>query len=385
MDRDCDRERNRSGDSRCCAQAVNRSEQVSALGAASMSAGYRAVLWNRQKRIYDGVLASGIVLYLVLFVGLAAIVHPNATAETLLIRGLGTCAFLMLHIVLAIGPLARLDPRFLPLLYNRRHFGVATFLVGLCHGTFALVQFHALGDTPAFISLVTSNTRYASVSQFPFQVLGAIPLAILFVMAATSHDFWLHNLTPRVWKRLHMMVYFAYALLIAHVSLGALQSERSPWLAGVVIAGALILALLHVAAGFREIRRDRHGPGPAPELVPVCRVNDIPEKRAFVACIGRERIAVFRYDGKISAVSNVCRHQGGPLGEGKVIDGCITCPWHGYQYQPETGASPPPYTDKVETFDVLVRDGKVLVNPMPHPPGTRVRPAELANAVGLRR
>ena len=351
-----------------------------------MSVTYKAVLWNRQKRIYDGIIAGGIVLYLALFAGIGAIVHPNATAETLLIRGLGTCAFLMLHIILAIGPLARLDARFLPLLYNRRHLGVAMFLLALSHGTFALVQFHALGDTNAFVSLLNSNPRYGSVAQFPFEILGAFALAILFVMAATSHDFWLHNLTPRVWKRLHMMVYAAYALLVAHVSLGALQSERSLWLAGLVIVGAVVLTTLHIAAGWREVRKDRR-PNAAPSngFVPICSVGEIPEKRAFVACIKGERIAVFRYDGKISAVSNVCRHQNGPLGEGKIIDGCITCPWHGYQYLPDTGASPPPFTDKVETFDVQVRNGQVLVNPAAHPPGTRVRPAEIASAMRVTR
>ena len=152
---------------------------------------------------------------------------------------------------------------------------------------------------------------------------------------------------------------------------------------GLVIGGAVTLAMLHIAAGLRESRKDQLTSVSSAELVPVCNVDDIAEKRAFVACIGRERIAVFRYDGKISAVSNVCRHQNGPLGEGKIIDGCITCPWHGYQYQPDTGASPPPFTDKVETFDVQVRDGRVLVNPNPHPPGTRVRPAETATAMRI--
>ena len=117
-----------------------------------MSAGYKAIIWNRQKKIYDGTIASAIVLYLGLFAGVGAIVYPSATAETLLIRGLGTCAFLMLHVILAIGPLARLDSRFLPLLYNRRHLGVGMFLVALSHGAFSLVQFHALGDTPALVN-----------------------------------------------------------------------------------------------------------------------------------------------------------------------------------------------------------------------------------------
>ena len=81
-----------------------------------MSLGYQAVGWNRTKKIYDTVLAAGLVLYLGVFVGIGSLVHPNATAETLLIRALGTAALLLLHVILCIGPLCRLDRRFLPLL-----------------------------------------------------------------------------------------------------------------------------------------------------------------------------------------------------------------------------------------------------------------------------
>jgi DMSO/TMAO reductase YedYZ heme-binding membrane subunit len=107
---------------------------------------YQAVQWNRQKRIYDLWLWLGIVAYLVAFSGLGAVLFPDITAETLLIRGLGTAALLLLHVVLSIGPLCRLDPRFLPLLYNRRHMGVSLFVLGLAHGLFSIIQFHALGD-----------------------------------------------------------------------------------------------------------------------------------------------------------------------------------------------------------------------------------------------
>ena len=44
------------------------------------------------------------------------------------IRAFGTCAFFMLTVILSIGPLARLDPWFRKLLFNRRHFGVLTFV-----------------------------------------------------------------------------------------------------------------------------------------------------------------------------------------------------------------------------------------------------------------
>jgi len=339
-----------------------------------MSVSYQAIGWNRTKKIYDAVLVGGLALYLGVFVGAGALVHPNATAETLLIRGLGTAALLLLHVILAIGPLCRLDRRFLPLLYNRRHLGVTMFVLALAHGAFGLFQFHALGDVNPLLSLLVSNTRYGSVADFPFQALGFFALLILFLMAATSHDFWLHNLTAPVWKRLHMSVYVAYGLLIAHVTLGALQSETSPLLAGFLALGMTVLVTLHLSAAAVERRKDSTTPEGA-GFVPACDLNRIPEKRAYVTSFGAERIAIFRYDGCISAVSNVCQHQNGPLGEGKIIDGCITCPWHGYQYLPETGASPPPFTEKVSTFRTKVIDGQVYVDPTPLPPGTRVEPA----------
>ena len=115
-------------------------------------------------------------------------------------------------------------------------------------------------------------------------------------------------------------------------------------------------------------------------FVDVCGVDEIPEKRAVVTCLSGERVAVFRYDGQISAISNVCQHQNGPLGEGRIVNGCVVCPWHGYEYVPATGASPPPFTEKVPTFDVRVVAGRVLVHPQPHAPGTRVEPAALARA-----
>lgn len=331
-----------------------------------MSVHYQAVLWNRQKRIYDVVAGSFVFLYLGLFVAAGAILHPNATAETLLIRALGTLAFFLLHVILCIGPLCRLDPRFLPLLYNRRHLGVMMFVVALAHGVFSLVQFHAWGDVHPLVSLLASNTRYGSLSAFPFQTLGFGALCILFLMAATSHDFWLHALTPQIWKRLHMGVYAAYGLLIGHVSLGVMQSEINPLFAFIVCLGFALVSSLHIASGWKERATDKTCPAAVEDgFVAVCRLDSIPDNRARVVAAGGERIAVFRRDGKVSALSNVCRHQNGPLGEGRIIDGCVTCPWHGYQYDPDTGVSPPPFQDKVETFRTKVVDGMVFVHPEP--------------------
>ena len=55
-----------------------------------MSLNYQAVGWNRQKKIYDRLLLGGILGYLLVFLGLGFLLHPEATAETLIIRALGT-------------------------------------------------------------------------------------------------------------------------------------------------------------------------------------------------------------------------------------------------------------------------------------------------------
>jgi nitrite reductase/ring-hydroxylating ferredoxin subunit/DMSO/TMAO reductase YedYZ heme-binding membrane subunit len=331
-----------------------------------MSVEYRAIGWNSQKKTYDATVALVSFGYLAAFTAVGAWIHPSATSETLLIRGFGTLALLMLQVILMIGPLCRLDRRFLPLLYNRRHLGVAMFLAALIHGTFSLVQFHALGDTNPFVSLLISNTRFRSVADFPFEILGLAALFILFLMAATSHDFWLHNLSPRIWKPLHMMVYIAYGLIVAHVCLGVLQTETSPVLVAMLGLGASVVCGLHLAAALREQAVDSKSPQAiADGFADLCALATIPDDRARVFTIGGERVAVFRQQNKVSALSNVCRHQNGPLGEGRIVNGCVTCPWHGYQYDPDTGMPPPPFNDKVNVFPVRVIDGRVWVRTCP--------------------
>jgi DMSO/TMAO reductase YedYZ heme-binding membrane subunit/nitrite reductase/ring-hydroxylating ferredoxin subunit len=351
-----------------------------------MSVRYSLVKWNRNKRIYDLTILAGVVLYLALFWVVGKLVWSGTAAisdPVLAMRALGTCALVMLHVVLCLGPLARLDRRFLALLYNRRHLGVATFLVGLGHAVLAVGYYHGFGRLNPLLSLLTSNTSYGSLTAFPFETLGLLALVILFLMAATSHDFWQKNLGPSVWKGLHMLVYPAYGLLVLHVALGALQAESSPLYPVLLGLGMAAVMGLHLWTGWRERRRDVRGSagslGTAKRTwVEVGTVDEIGEKRAKTVCLaGRERIAVFRYDGQISAVTNVCAHQRGPLGEGKIVDGCISCPWHGWEYRPQDGQSPPPFTEKIATYQVRVEGRCILLNPDPRPPGTPIEPAHL--------
>ncbi|MEM8853044.1 MAG: Rieske (2Fe-2S) protein [Pseudomonadota bacterium] len=344
-----------------------------------MSVKFVPVQWTFNKWVYDGVLLACVALYIIVFIRLgtpAADVTRPVDGAIVRMRAYGSCAFLMLTFILAIGPLARLDRRFLPLLYNRRHFGVITAVVAATHAFYVLGWYYAFSPTPRLDALLTSNVAYGQLLGFPFETLGIVALLILAVLAATSHDFWLNFLTPPVWKGLHLSIYVAYAAAVAHVGLGYLQDTTNPAFALIFCGGALVVAGLHLIAA------KRGSPVPDGVWVPVGAVQTIPDQRAIVVRLGGdERAAVFRNGDTLSAVSNACAHQNGPLGEGRIIDGCITCPWHGFQYRPEDGCSPAPFTERIPTYRLKIEGDRVFVDRNANPPGTRVDPLPIPEAL----
>jgi nitrite reductase/ring-hydroxylating ferredoxin subunit/DMSO/TMAO reductase YedYZ heme-binding membrane subunit len=338
-----------------------------------MSVGFQAVQWNAAKYRYDAILLGAVALYILGFLWIAATIHPPRDAPgwiDLRIRAFGTCAFLMLTVILCIGPLARLDRRFLTLLYNRRHFGVLFFLIACAHAL-SMVQWFAVQNAlPSLVDELTGWQNYSKFIGFPYKTLGLAALAIFFLMAATSHDYWLAFFRPPVWKALHMLVYPGYGLIVLHVALGIMQRDHSPLIPAMLGASLVAVTTLHTLAGWREHRRDR-----APPMnggwITVGAPGSIADRRAkIVSAPNGERIAVYRHGNQIGALSNLCAHQNGPIGEGCIIDGLVTCPWHGYQYRLVDGCAPPPFTEKLATYRVRIRNGAVEVDPRALPPGT---------------
>lgn len=342
-----------------------------------MSHDYKAVQWTPFKKRFDLWMLGGIAVYLIGFITVSYATQPAGETFTpiqAMLRATGTLAFLLLTFILCIGPLARLTNRFKPFLYNRRHLGVTTFLIALVHAGLVLLWYHGFADLNPLVSVLISNPEYESLAGFPFEVLGVMALIIMFLMAATSHDFWNANLGPGLWKALHMAVYIAYGLLVAHIALGAIQFEKSPVYVALLALSAVTVTGLHLATGLATLRASDRFANEG--WLKVAALADMDDARAkIIRPQNGEAIAVFRDGDKISAVSNVCRHQGGPLGEGKIVDGCITCPWHGFQYRMEDGQSPPPFTEKIATYATRIVEGVVYVNPAPNPPGTPQAPS----------
>ncbi|WP_337177620.1 Rieske 2Fe-2S domain-containing protein [Paludisphaera sp.] len=71
--------------------------------------------------------------------------------------------------------------------------------------------------------------------------------------------------------------------------------------------------------------------------------------------------ALFNVDGRISCIDGFCPHQGGPLAEGE-LDGCmVACPWHGWEFNVQTGDTPMGPRLKVDVFEVKIEGDEVLV------------------------
>lgn len=351
-----------------------------------MSVKYIPVQWNKIKWIYDAVMLTAVVLYLLIFIELSPYLLGHSSpinSQVHNARAFGSCAFLMMSVILCIGPLARLDKRFLPLLYNRRHFGVMTAFVAISHAGYIINWYFAFSKANKFEALLFANTSFGQLSGFPFEIFGVVALFCLLVLAATSHDFWMKFLTPPIWKGLHYLIYVAYISVVAHVSFGILQDQQNQAFPILFIVVSAIVGVVHVWAALHERKSGDPLAIGQKNWFKVCDVSELEEKFAKVARLPKgDRVAVFLQQGKLSAISNACAHQNGPLGEGKIINCLVTCPWHGFQYNVTNGRSPAPFTETVPTYNLKVEDGSVLVDMNANPPGTFVEPVPIVITEG---
>lgn len=83
-------------------------------------------------------------------------------------------------------------------------------------------------------------------------------------------------------------------------------------------------------------------------------------------------IAVFNVQGKYYAISNTCKHVGGPLSLGLLKGNIVTCPWHGWKYSIVNGKSPHKGGDSVDSYETKISEGKLYVNLVPTALGKRV-------------
>jgi nitrite reductase/ring-hydroxylating ferredoxin subunit len=114
----------------------------------------------------------------------------------------------------------------------------------------------------------------------------------------------------------------------------------------------------------------------------VGRIDDLTEGRRILARIDDRDVFVFEREGRLYAFENVCRHMGGPVGEGLLIGKVeavlddekrllyerfskeeihLVCPWHGWEYDIETGECVANRRIKLRRYEAVQRGEDVYV------------------------
>jgi nitrite reductase/ring-hydroxylating ferredoxin subunit len=117
--------------------------------------------------------------------------------------------------------------------------------------------------------------------------------------------------------------------------------------------------------------------------VVVARSSDVAEGGRYVVAVRDDlHIGIFRFRGVLYAYENTCPHQGGPVCQGRLVDGVrerldehrnslgltfdkdephIVCPWHGFEYRLTTGEHPGTPRFHLRAFEVSENAGEISV------------------------
>ncbi len=71
--------------------------------------------------------------------------------------------------------------------------------------------------------------------------------------------------------------------------------------------------------------------------VDLCKVSDLSEGEGRFVSVDDNNIAIFLKDGKVHVFDDTCPHAGGSLSGGILEEGFVTCPWHYWSFNVETG------------------------------------------------
>jgi nitrite reductase/ring-hydroxylating ferredoxin subunit len=143
---------------------------------------------------------------------------------------------------------------------------------------------------------------------------------------------------------------------------GAALMTVAGWMGGTLVYRNQI-GVDHRYADAGKWREERLPAAYAPgDLVDVASEGDLQVGQMKLFRIGDLRIALARTESGYRAFSDRCTHKGGPLSDGVLICGTVQCPWHGSQFDADTGeVKAGPAGEPIETYPVRTLGGRVLL------------------------
>lgn len=133
---------------------------------------------------------------------------------------------------------------------------------------------------------------------------------------------------------------------------------------GVLLAGSYLGGHLSFVKGV-NVNRTAWEERPQ-EWTPVLPDDALPEGGHRRVEAGGVPVLLYRSAGRVRALANTCSHMGGPLDEGTISDGCVTCPWHGSTFGFDDGSiRRGPASTPQPCYDVRLSGGQIEIRAIP--------------------
>jgi Ferredoxin subunits of nitrite reductase and ring-hydroxylating dioxygenases len=258
---------------------------------------------------------------------------------------------------------------------------VKDFLHGkwLGHSVHALLTDLPIGVLSLTVLFDLLDMRTAADISLVVGVLGMVAAAV-----AGAADYTDTDDDPRAAATVHatlMVVSLAVYLVSLWLRLGAVGGDRLAAIAtelagyGLLLPGAYVGGELVFALG-NMVNRHAGRFGPKSEWTKLD-LTEIPENKPMAAKAGAQQLVVVRTGDTVHALHAQCAHAGGPLPSGKLVDGCIECPWHGSRFDLATGRrTRGPTTFDQPRYEVrAVEGGGWEVKRVLDPAGQNIAPA----------
>lgn len=379
------------------------------------------VFWYKKEEKYDIYLAASVLLVFIL----SRLIFRAIDQPTLVLRTSSILAFVTLNLLLLIGPWSRFSGRILKIYHYRRHLGVTTFFLGWLHASIVFANYFGYSIEEAFSSifvfygftglflmfwlgLTSSDYIQVKMKDSWWKVIHASIMLVYIALAYYMYTiqkslndpsfkyhlavlgffllFWIivapYSLIKKImktyvfgWKQLHVLVYIIYFSILLHVFFGALQSQGII-LKTVYFAFPIFVLGSHAAGWVIRLREDNAIYGKIKAInqqftedemifIGIAKVEDFEEGKGQKFYVSNKPIAVFRFDNNFFAVSNVCRHQKGPIYKGKVEYGLVECPWHYWTYNLKDGCTSGKEKFCLPKYGTRIKDGIVFVSTEP--------------------
>jgi len=203
-------------------------------------------------------------------------------------------------------------------------------------------------------------------------LIAAIPGALDYVFTIPPHSSAQKRATDHMFANLSALMFFAASRVgrvesgrpswwrIASEVCGSGLMTAAGWMGGTLVYRNQI-AVDHRYAGAGRWRTQTIAPARAAAgLVDVGADDQLEPDQMTLLHVGQRRIVIARNGDRYVAFDDRCTHKGGPLSDGSLACGTVQCPWHGSQFDTNTGAvTNGPAESAIQTYVVSQRDGRV--------------------------